>query len=89
MFRHFARSSWLRKERSMKCLIAAAAAMLVLASQGQAQAAAKVKSHSNTNNNRTSTAINVPAGPFLQDAKGTCHAANGQVVKASLCAPRH
>ncbi len=27
-----------------------------------------------------------PAGPYKLDAKGKCHAANGQFVKAALCA---
>ena len=28
-----------------------------------------------------------PAGPYKLDAKGKCHAANGQFAKQGLCAP--
>ena len=28
-----------------------------------------------------------PAGPYKLDAKGKCHAASGQFVKAALCKP--
>jgi hypothetical protein len=58
----------------MRGLVLAAAAALVFVSAASAA---------------TTSTSNPPPGPYAFDAKGNCHAKNGQLVAKSLCPAPH